>query len=179
MTQTKKCTTCNTEKWCDEFSRSATGKGGFRSSCKACASDYSAKWARNNREKKRSSLKRYYAKNAAKFSEYAGVKNWAKRLLKNASVSSKQRELEPVAIDEAWILEQDMVCPYLRLPLTPSAKKSLWQPSLDRIDNSKGYTPDNVRLTSLAWNLLRNDLSIEHALSLVSHLRTPVHEDLA
>jgi hypothetical protein len=76
-------------------------------------------------------------------------------------------------IDEAWILEQPMLCPYLGLDLEPSAKKSLRQPSLDRIDNSKGYTPENTRLTCLAWNLLRNDASIDEALNVVAavHLK--------
>lgn len=171
MTRTRTCTACSTEKALTEFSKSATGKYGHRSSCKVCESARAVAWAKNNKAKKRDALRRYYAKNASKFQTYAGVKAWAKRLLKNAASSSKARALGPPSIDEAWILEQPMLCPYLGIALTPSVKKSLWQPSLDRIDNSRGYTPDNTRLTSLAWNLLRNDVSIEHALSLVSHLR--------
>lgn len=174
MSETKTCTTCNTEKAVSEFSRSQDGKLGRRSSCKACASAAAVAWAKKNREKKRDSLRRYYAKNAVKFRDYGGIKAWPKRLLKNAALSTAQRKLEPLTIDEAWILEQPMICPYTGLVLAPCANKSLWQPSLDRIDNAKGYTPENTRLTCLGWNLLRNDLSIEHALSLVSHLRAPV-----
>lgn len=174
MTQAKTCTTCNTEKSLSSFSRSATGKHGHRAACKACESKSAVAWAKKNKEKKRASSRRYYSKNAAKAQAYSGVDAWHKRLLKNAVNSSVQRNLEPLTIDEAWILEQPRVCPYTGLDLIPSPTKSLWQPSLDRIDNAKGYTPENTRLTSLAWNLMRNDVSIEQALSCISHLRAQV-----
>lgn len=113
MTQ-KTCTTCSLEKSLSEFSRSATGKYGHRASCKVCESARAVVWAKNNREKKRRSLRRYYAKNAAQFQTYTGVKAWQKRLLKNAALSSKTRQLEAPSIDEAWVLEQPMVCPVSR-----------------------------------------------------------------
>lgn len=171
MTQAKQCRTCGIEKQLEEYSKAVDTKDKRRSECKACSSVRAVEWARANREKKRASLRRYYSKNASKFKTYNGTVAWAKRLLKNADLSSKVRNLGPVTIDEAWILEQPMVCYYTQMPLVPSADKSLWQPSLDRINNAKGYTPENTRLTSLGWNLLRNDLSIERALSFVSHLR--------
>lgn len=174
MTQTKTCTTCNTEKAVSDFYRHRTGKFGVAASCKVCASKASCNWAKRNKEKKRSLCRKYYSRHASKWQEYGGVKHWPKRLLKNAVNSSEARKLDAPTIDEAWILEQPMVCPYTGLVLAPSAEKSLWQPSLDRVDNTKGYTPENTRLTCLGWNLLRNDLSIEHALSLVSHLRAQV-----
>lgn len=34
-------------------------------------------------------------------------------------------------------------------------------PSIDRIDNSKGYEPGNIRITSLLYNLMRNKWSDE------------------
>lgn len=32
-------------------------------------------------------------------------------------------------------------------------------PSIDRLDNSRGYIPDNVRLVCCAFNIMRSDFS--------------------
>ena len=40
-------------------------------------------------------------------------------------------------------------------------EKSLFQASVDRIDNEKGYTPDNVQFVCLGINYMRNSVSLE------------------
>ena len=42
--------------------------------------------------------------------------------------------------------------------------KSPYQASLDRIDNNKGYTKDNVRFVCYMFNIARNDFSDEQVL---------------
>jgi hypothetical protein len=53
-------------------------------------------------------------------------------------------------------------CPVLLIPLqtnTGNAKPN--SPSLDRIINSKGYTPDNIAVVSNLFNSLKRDLTPE------------------
>lgn len=40
-------------------------------------------------------------------------------------------------------------------------ERNPWAPSLDRRDNSKGYTRDNVRVVCLAYNIARSTWSDE------------------
>jgi hypothetical protein len=42
--------------------------------------------------------------------------------------------------------------------------KSPYQASLDRIDNAKGYTKDNVRFVCLMFNYARNNFTDEETL---------------
>lgn len=46
--------------------------------------------------------------------------------------------------------------------------KELNRPSIDRIDNSLGYTADNIIITSLAYNVMKNQLDIK---DLVTHCK--------
>jgi hypothetical protein len=59
------------------------------------------------------------------------------------------------------ILEkQQYKCKYSGVNLC-YGKGKIFQPSIDRIDNSKGYTPDNIYVVSWAINDAKNDLSME------------------
>lgn len=50
------------------------------------------------------------------------------------------------------------LCPILKEPLVIGTD---YAPSLDRIDNSKGYDPDNVQVISLRANRLKSSASIK------------------
>ncbi len=71
-------------------------------------------------------------------------------------------------------LKQDSKCHItgikIFLPLRDE-EKSLLQASIDRIDNSKGYTEDNVQLVSLGFNYMRNSLPLEDAIVFLKKLR--------
>ena len=55
-----------------------------------------------------------------------------------------------------------LVCPVLGIPIVLGMKHRLCQgsPSIDRFDNSKGYTKDNIRVISHRANSLKNDATI-------------------
>lgn len=70
------------------------------------------------------------------------------------------------------------VCPVLGIPLFSAAgggKKPPTllgnSPSLDRIDNSKGYTPDNIRVISMRANDLKSDATLEELEAVVAYMR--------
>lgn len=88
---------------------------------------------------------------------------WAQDAIARAASSSRKRGHEPPTITEDWVLSRFAsnggVCPYTGRKLDPQAEpRSPNKPSLDRIDNAKGYTPDNVEVTSWAWNERRGAL---------------------
>lgn len=63
------------------------------------------------------------------------------------------------------------VCPILGIPLVKVARRIVpGTPSLDRIDSSLGYTPDNVQIISFRANTLKNDATLEELRAVVAHL---------
>lgn len=70
------------------------------------------------------------------------------------------------------LLQEDIVipeyCPILGLRLDISYKeRSEGTPSIDRIDNTKGYTKDNIVVTSWRANRLKNNGSIDELAAIV------------
>tara|TARA_R100001443_G_scaffold31498_2_gene45569 strand:- start:1677 stop:1922 length:246 start_codon:yes stop_codon:yes gene_type:complete len=63
------------------------------------------------------------------------------------------------------------VCPLLGIPIIPKAKDRYHSPSLDRKDNSKGYTPDNTWVISTRANVLKNNAHSDELLLLATNLQ--------
>lgn len=64
--------------------------------------------------------------------------------------------------DVRAVWPQDGNCPVFGEPLTTSAygtgsRRGFWSPSLDRINNAWGYTPDNIAIISWRANNLKRD----------------------
>ena len=51
-------------------------------------------------------------------------------------------------------------CPYFGIKLSFNKQRRNSSPSLDRIDNTKGYIPSNVEVISWRANKLKNDATI-------------------
>lgn len=69
-----------------------------------------------------------------------------------------------LVLDDIVIPEK---CPYLGVPLQQHAFRSSYRgdvASLDRIDSTKGYTPDNIEVISNLANSMKNGASIEQLL---------------
>lgn len=60
-------------------------------------------------------------------------------------------------------------CPILGIPLSYDLERKNW-PSLDRIDNNKGYVKGNVQVVSMRANLLKNDASVKELKMLYYYL---------
>ncbi len=65
------------------------------------------------------------------------------------------------------------VCPVLGIPLyTNRGKAGPNSPSLDRIDNTKGYVPGNVRVISYRANVLKGDASVEEVRKILAYMES-------
>jgi len=76
-------------------------------------------------------------------------------MLADARGNSKKRGHQPPSITREWIVDQiNKGCSLTGLPLVvdgpPQHSRA---PSLDRIDNSRPYTPDNTRVVCWAINM--------------------------
>lgn len=87
----------------------------------------------------------------------------ATHLLKGAKKRSKARG-EPFGLSREWVLERvtrgHCEVTGLKFDLTPAvayATTNPFAPSIDRIDSSKGYTPDNCQLVVWVHNAARMD----------------------
>jgi hypothetical protein len=137
----KRCTKCGNEfpATLDYFTKHAISKDGLRSHCKEC----------HNKEKKA-----YREK---------GGRKWYENLLS----SSRKRSLEtnmPFEINSRFMNElkiaQNGMCYWFNVPIDFTLQDKLRRPSIDRLDNSKGYTKDNVVLTTQFANLGRQSESV-------------------
>ena len=86
-----------------------------------------------------------------------------------ASVLYQRTKESFIRVSEHAITEEDIQnqltlqnykCKYTGVDLC-YGKGKLYQPSVDRIDSSLGYTRDNICIVSVAINDAKNDLSME------------------
>jgi hypothetical protein len=89
------------------------------------------------------------------------VRLWQNTLIHDSKFRGHNHKLTVNDINE--ILEsQNGLCYWFKVPLVPSQNgKHPQQPSLDRLDRTKGYTKENVVLTCYSANIGRNDNTVE------------------
>ena len=82
-----------------------------------------------------------------------------------------KRKGTPFTITKADIVIPEF-CPALGIPLHRGARGDCDNaPSVDRVDNALGYTPDNVRVISRRANTLKGDSTIEEMEAVVAYLQ--------
>lgn len=116
-----------------------------------------ARWQRDNADYMAAAQQRYKRRDPWKY------------ILQTAKLRAKKYGVE------FSITKQDIyvpsVCPILGVPLQLYAGDRLHTPSLDRIDNSKGYTKENTRIISARANLLKRDGTLAEFEALVRYMR--------
>ena len=98
--------------------------------------------------------------------------NPEKVLLTQSRIRAKKRGLDhTINIEDIRI---PSICPVLGIQLNQGGNTDN-SPSLDRIDSSKGYTPDNVWVISTRANRIKNDATPDELIQLVRALtaKTP------
>lgn len=119
---------------------------------------------RKNKDSILEARRAYYAKNKNRITELQKAvrrANPARTMLINAKYRAKQWNLDfDLELADISIPE---LCPVLHVPLVVG-KRDWYNPSLDRIDNSKGYVKGNVQVISYKANAMKNSATRDELL---------------
>lgn len=91
-----------------------------------------------------------------------------RRMLKTSRKSAKKRGIDFSL--NTWDVVIPKRCPVLGIKLERRREVHAGTPSMDRVDNSKGYVPGNVRVISMRANTLKGALSAVEAKRLVRYM---------
>ena len=180
----KTCLVCKETKCISAFSTDRTRKDGKHPWCKSCVKEYAKTYYSKNNEVLRAKSTQYRLDNLEAVKDYdrergrspkgrlRGCDTWrgkAVNLIASMRTCSKQRGHY---WDASWwsvekVLEkiENKSCPVTGLPFAlRTISKALYKtnpcsPSPDRIDNTKGYEPNNVMFVSWFYNNMKRDHS--------------------
>ena len=182
----KTCTKCQLPKPIDNFTKRKDSKDGLGSWCKNCGNAYRRDKGYNRYESRRDE----YTENQRKFrktdkywayeSEYrakykASSHGVVTDLLSRARSRAKQSKME-FELDREWVTEhlESMKCEAsgvdLVLETDATVAHTAFKPSIDRIDNGKGYLKSNSRIVCVLYNKAKSDYTDEDVLKLASAL---------
>jgi len=160
----KQCTHCGTEKQFSDYYRNKKSKDGHLNKCKKCCDVY---------ENQPDNKIRRLANQQKRRSSNSFQK--AQTMFHTVKKGAKQRGLE-ITITPDWILQQleEGKCAVTKLSFvfdsvenehTITTRKGRmlnpFSPSVDRIDCTKGYTPDNCQLVVSIYNYSKLSFSEE------------------
>ena len=140
---TKVCSICKETKAASEFPNNSRAKDGLYSYCTDCNRKKSLAYIRSNPEARR--IRRSDVR---------------KMMIESAQSRAKARDLEiDITYSDITVPE---LCPVFNKPLVKSKGKATgYSPSLDRIDNSKGYIKGNIQVLSNKANAMKANATKE------------------
>lgn len=121
-------------------------------------------WVKANPEKRQAIRKKWYDQNRGTALEH--TQDWRRRNHARVLLAQCRRSKDcSLTLEDVEQLIATGVCSVtgLRYSLDHdgSSKRNPWAPSIDRLDNSRGYHLGNVRAVCCAFNLMRGDFSDE------------------
>lgn len=110
--------------------------------------------------------------------QYYKLRNWQNVLISSAKISAGRRGLGPIEIGAEWVSsqfdKQQGRCYHTGILMVPTAaSRSLFQPSLERLNNGLGYSPHNTVLVSWAANSARGSSSLAEFHSWLAAIKNP------
>lgn len=147
---TKLCNICNQIKTIDKFYKSQRGR-----KCIDCVLEKARKYKKNRRSN--IDVRKFEGQKQKE----RRVRLWQNTLINDSKKRGKEYNLTVNDINNMFET-QNGLCYWFNIPLIPSnCSKHPQQPSLDRLDRTKGYTKDNVVLCCYSANIGRNDNDVE------------------
>tara|TARA_Y100000004_G_scaffold93073_1_gene104283 strand:+ start:994 stop:1566 length:573 start_codon:yes stop_codon:yes gene_type:complete len=158
--QTKACIHCGQSFPLDNknFRKDKKSSDGFNSVCKICCKKRDAMYRNDKKTEINKPLNSTYSKLDNK-SDATEV-YLANILLKNAG-SRARREKMAFNIELNDLLPLPAFCQYTGVPLLYNRENDPNSASIDRIDNSKGYEKDNIKIVTQQINKMKHSISIE------------------
>lgn len=101
--------------------------------------------------------------------KYRQWDEWERQALLHARGRAKKLGMEFTL--KKGMLELPILCPVLLIPLVIGSRNRVNSPSLDRFDNRKGYTPENVRVISIRANILKRDATADELECILMYMR--------
>lgn len=141
--------------------------------------EYHKKYYLDNKDKIKQRARDHYAANREKHDNQARQylrDHFEFQLYRNAKSSAITRGLEfNINVTDIIIPTH---CPYLGIELTRivNGGRQETNASLDRIDNNKGYTKDNIQVISSKANFMKRNASIEELITFAKGV-LKVHSD--
>ena len=145
------------------FHRSKHTRDGLRVECKAC---HTTDVIANTDRDAAAAYKRVNVVSLGEKSKRYRAARWARTILFNSIAACGRRGFSPPEFDEDFILDlferQGGKCHWYGVSMVPNpGHRDPQRPSLDRLDNSRGYHRDNVVLCCAAANIGRSSASAE------------------
>lgn len=163
------CTKCNQYKSFDHFELQKNSNGikcRVRSDCKLCRTKESRDY---HFFRRRRYTEEYGKDRMIHLDKLKHDVNYhtAMIMLQHAKQHAKKLNCEfSITINDFTIPEK---CPILNVPMTFLDKR--YAPSLDRIDSTKGYIPDNVAVISRKANTMKNDGTYKELLAFSKNIK--------
>lgn len=165
----KRCSKCDEQKSLDDFSADRANSDGKRSCCSLCDRKHYAanieqrrKWRAENKAKIAENSRLRYLNNKEDRDAAAKVyatkpRGRANRLCHSAKERARSKSIPfDITIDHIHVILMLGVCQKSGIPLDLSSSDETWRnpfgPSIDRIDNSRGYEADNVQIVCNMFN---------------------------
>lgn len=160
------CCKCKEYKVEEEFSK-RSDNGRLRSECKECRNKSSKLYHRTARLRmsEEDAVKDILKISKFKADPMISVKRY---LIKLAKISAKNRGIEFNLSTEDIIIPKK--CPILNKEFDPKSFKYTY--SIDRLNNSKGYLSDNIRIISRLANLMKSSASDEELLTFAKNIKS-------
>lgn len=141
--------------------------------CIECARVKKLKWAADNLDMLLERKRLDRIDNPEKHQMYEKARYQQDSRFKMLTAAKQRAKLKnlpfDLTIDDLNIPE---ICPLLNIPLTVALNKTTGNsPSLDRIDNKKGYTKDNILIISWRANRCKTDMSLTELFTLADNLK--------
>lgn len=120
--------------------------------------EYNKRWAEKNLDKKKEYNKKWMRENYTS-KRYDQIKLMVKSMISGSNKRGLICELSYGDVEE---MIDPMLCSVTGVKLSwdwNDKGRNPWRPSIDRIDPSKGYVKDNVRVVCWAYNAAKNEWS--------------------
>lgn len=178
MENTKKCKRCEEVKLLDCFYDNKQNKDGKDSYCRPCryAHGRDRKDIVNARRRERMTTDPEHRAKVLEEKQRSYRGNMEVAILCRAKNRAAVRGYDfNLTIGDIIIPE---MCPILEVPIVVGKKGDyLFAPSLDRVDNTKGYVKGNVRVISMLANSMKNTADNELLLRFCKNIPTYIQQD--